>query len=82
MFEAGYPCPEPLTGAAPFGEDVVTAEAYVPGGAMLPSPDNAASAFAGAFARLITLALLGRPRCPRSTRRRRTGTGTRRTGLG
>lgn len=56
MFQAGYPCPEPLTGAAPFGEDVVTAEAYVPGGAMLPSPDHAASAFAGAFARLITLA--------------------------
>ena len=56
MFQAGYPCPEPLTGAAPFGDDVATAEAYVPGGAMLPSADHAARAFAEAFARLIRLA--------------------------
>ena len=56
MFQAGYPCPQPLTGAAPFGKDVATAEAYVAGGAMLPSADHAASAFAGAFARLISLA--------------------------
>jgi hypothetical protein len=56
MFLAGYPCPEPLTGAAPFGGDIATAEAYVPGGAMLPSADYAARAFAEAFARLIRLA--------------------------
>ena len=56
MFQAGYPCPEPLTGATPFGEDVATAETYVPGGAMLPSADHAARAFAEAFARLIRLA--------------------------
>ncbi|MGC7095820.1 phosphotransferase [Amycolatopsis lurida] len=56
MFQAGYPCPQPLTGAEPFGEDVATAEAYVPGGTMLPSADHAASAFADAFARLIKLA--------------------------
>ncbi len=56
MFQAGYPCPRPLTGAAPFGRDVATAEAYVPGGAVLPSADHAAGAFAAAFARLITLA--------------------------
>jgi len=55
MFQAGYPCPQPLTGAAPFGRDVATAEAYVPGGAMLPSADHAALAFAEAFARLIRL---------------------------
>lgn len=42
MFQAGYPCPQPLTGAVSFGEDVATAEAYVPGGAMLPSADHAA----------------------------------------
>jgi hypothetical protein len=53
MFQAGYPSPEPPTGAAPFGCDVATAEAYVPGGAMLPSADHAARAFAEAFARLI-----------------------------
>ncbi|GAB3426592.1 hypothetical protein GCM10027569_66250 [Flindersiella endophytica] len=56
MFQAGYPCPRPLTGAAPFGSDVATAEAYVPGGAILPSADHAALAFAEAFARLIRLA--------------------------
>ncbi len=56
MFQAGYPCPQPLTGAASFGDGVATAEAYVPGGAMLPSPDHAARAFAEAFARLIRLA--------------------------
>lgn len=56
MFQAGYPCPRPLTGAAPFGDDIATAEAYVPGGAMLPSADQAAQAFAEAFARLITQA--------------------------
>jgi Phosphotransferase enzyme family len=56
LFQAGYPCPRPLTGVAPFGGGVATAEAYVPGGAMLPSPDHAALAFAEAFARLIRLA--------------------------
>jgi hypothetical protein len=56
LFESGYPCPEPLTGAVPFGDDVATAETYVPGGAMLPSADRAAWAFAEAFARLVKLA--------------------------
>jgi len=53
LFQVGYPCPRPLTGAEPFGEDVATAEAYIPGGATLPSE---AEAFAEAFARLIRLA--------------------------
>jgi hypothetical protein len=56
LFQAGYPCPQPLTGAAPFGDDVATAEAYVPGGAVLPSADHPARAFAEAFARLVRLA--------------------------
>jgi len=56
MFLAGYPCPEPLASAAPFGGDVATAEAYVPGGAMLPGAGHAARAFAEAFAWLIRLA--------------------------
>lgn len=56
MFQVGYPCPEPLTGAVPFGNDVATAEAYIPDGALLPSVDHAAVAFAEAFARLIRLA--------------------------
>jgi hypothetical protein len=56
MFQAGYPCPQPVTGAVAFGGDVATAETYVPGGATLPSPDHAAEAFAEAFAWLIRLA--------------------------
>jgi hypothetical protein len=56
LFESGYPCPEPLTGMVPFGDDVASAEAYVPGGAVLPSADGAARAFADAFARLVKLA--------------------------
>src|SRR5487761_1495864 len=56
LLESGYLCPEPLTDAAPFGDGVATAEAYVPGGALLPSAGRSAWAFAGAFARLVTLA--------------------------
>jgi hypothetical protein len=56
LFESGYPCPEPLTGAAAFGDGVATAEAYVPGGAVLPSAGRSAWAFAEAFARLVALA--------------------------
>lgn len=58
MFEAGYPCPEPLTGVAPFGGHVATAETYVPGGAMLPTAAQTAAPFAAAFAWLIRLAPL------------------------
>lgn len=56
VFQAGYPCPQPLTGAAPLGDDLATAESYVPGGAMLPGADHVAQAFAEAFAWLIRLA--------------------------
>ena len=56
MFQAGYRCPRPLTGAAPFGGDVATAEAYVPGGAVFPSGDHSARPFAEAFVWLIRLA--------------------------
>src|SRR5918999_434453 len=55
-FASGYRCPEPLTGPAPFGDGVATAEAYVPGGPVLPSAGRSAWAFAGALARLVTLA--------------------------
>jgi len=53
LFEAGYPCPEPLTDALAFGCDVATAEAHVAGGTTLPSGDRAGEAFAAAFAWLI-----------------------------
>lgn len=56
MFEAGFPCPEPLCGPAPFGDGEATAEAYVPGGAEFPDGDCRARRFADAFALLIGLA--------------------------
>ncbi|MGI9007656.1 MAG: phosphotransferase [Streptosporangiaceae bacterium] len=56
LFQSGYPCPEPLTGAAPFGGDVATAEAYVGDGAMLPGAGRSSWAFAEAFAQLVLLA--------------------------
>jgi len=56
LFESGYPCPEPLTAPAPFGDHVATAEVYVSGGATLPSAGRSAWAFAEAFARLVKLA--------------------------
>jgi hypothetical protein len=56
LFESGYPCPEPLSGPAPFGDSVATAEIYVPGGAALPEGGHVARRFAEAFAFLITMA--------------------------
>ena len=55
LFQAGYPCPRPMTDPAPFGSGLATAEAYLPGGDPLPTSD-AATAFAEAFAWLIRLA--------------------------
>lgn len=34
LFDAGYPCPEPLVGPCPFDGLLATAEAYVPGGTL------------------------------------------------
>jgi hypothetical protein len=56
MFESGYPCPEPLCGLTPFGDGMATAEAYVPGGDVLPRAEHSARLSAEAFARLIGLA--------------------------
>ncbi|MFC0543488.1 phosphotransferase family protein [Kutzneria chonburiensis] len=56
MFEAGYPCPEPLTGVERLGGDMATAERYVPGGAVLPGGKDASVAFAEAFVGLMELA--------------------------
>ncbi|CAN5725385.1 hypothetical protein BH24ACT5_BH24ACT5_04840 [soil metagenome] len=56
MFESGYPCPEPLSGPAPFGIGIATVESYVPGGDVLPGPEHTAQLSAEAFARLIGLA--------------------------
>jgi len=56
LWQAGFPCPEPLVGPAPLGEELATAERYVPGGAALePTADNA-ERYAWALAELIRLA--------------------------
>jgi hypothetical protein len=56
LFESGYPCPEPLSDPAPFGDRVATAEVYVPGGSELPDGEHPIQRSAEAFALLIGLA--------------------------
>jgi hypothetical protein len=60
LWLAGYPCPQPLAGPAPFGPLHATldatAEAFVPGGTQLGSGPGSAGSFAAALARLIDLA--------------------------
>jgi hypothetical protein len=56
VFDAGYPCPQPLAGPAPLGECAATAESYIPGGVMLPDSGRAAWPFAAALAQLVDLA--------------------------
>ena len=56
LFEAGYPCPEPLAGPALLGDMVATAEAHVPGGNQLASGRERAAKFAKALAKLVELA--------------------------
>jgi hypothetical protein len=56
LFDSGYPCPEPLTAAVPFGDDMATAEAFVAADACLPVSGRSAPVFAEPLARLIDLA--------------------------
>jgi Phosphotransferase enzyme family len=55
LWQAGFPCPQPLAGPAPLAALDAVAEAFVPGGTQLaPGPGFAAS-FAAALAGLIRL---------------------------
>ncbi|MFC8421978.1 phosphotransferase [Streptomyces sp. NPDC057236] len=62
MRRAGFPCPEvlagpePVDGRGPLRGQVVTAEALVPGGTVLPSRPDAPELFAAALARLMAAA--------------------------
>ncbi|MEU1199735.1 phosphotransferase [Streptomyces sp. NPDC005813] len=62
MHQAGFPCPEPLVGPEPLDGRgplrglVVTAEALVPDGIVLPPRPDAPELFAAALARLVTAA--------------------------
>jgi Ser/Thr protein kinase RdoA (MazF antagonist) len=60
LWRAGFPCPEPLVGPLPFGaggELVASAEAYVPGGEMVPADvPGASQAYATLLARMLRLA--------------------------
>lgn len=56
LSQAGFPCPEPITGPAALGNLALNAEVYVPGGETLePGPDSP-RLFAEALARLVALA--------------------------
>jgi hypothetical protein len=56
LWQAGFPCPQPLAGPAPLGALDAVAEAYVPGGTQLAPGPGYAGAFAAALAGLILLA--------------------------
>jgi Ser/Thr protein kinase RdoA (MazF antagonist) len=56
LWEAGFPCPRPLAGPAPLLGYAASAEAFVPGGEMLPASAGAAADYAGLLARLVALA--------------------------
>lgn len=62
MYQAGFPCPEPLAGPepvdgqGPLRGQVFTAEALVPDGTVLPPRPDAPELFAAALARLMRAA--------------------------
>ncbi len=53
LFDAGYPCPQPLAGPAPLEEYEATAESRVSDGVPLPDSGRAARPFAAALAELV-----------------------------
>jgi hypothetical protein len=56
LWDAGFPCPEPLTGPHPLGTLTATAEAFVPGGTRLEPGADSPRLFAEALAALVRLA--------------------------
>ena len=56
MFEAGFPCPQPLVGPTPIGDFSATAERYLPGGTPLPIRGRSPQLFASALVRLVDTA--------------------------
>ncbi|MFH0180170.1 hypothetical protein [Streptomyces cacaoi] len=55
MWQAGFPCPEPVTGPLPLGRKVASAETPVPGGGE-PEHTDAPRLFAGLLADFVTRA--------------------------
>jgi hypothetical protein len=56
LFEAGYPCPQPLAGPARLGGLVATAESFLPGGQQMPPVPDRPARFADALVGLVDLA--------------------------
>jgi hypothetical protein len=58
LWQAGFPCPEPLAGPVPWdgGSLAANAETLIPGGTPYPPDDGPDRAFAGLLARFIALA--------------------------
>jgi len=56
LWQAGFPCPQPLAGPVPWHGYAVNAEVFVPGGEILDVADGAVDGYADLLARLIRLA--------------------------
>jgi hypothetical protein len=56
LWEAGFPCPQPLAGPVALGEHWISAEALISGGAPLTDDPEAPELYAAALAELIRLA--------------------------
>lgn len=56
LSESGFPCPHPLAGPTPLGEQLATAERFQPGGTRLSSATDSPHLFAKALAQLVALA--------------------------
>ena len=56
LWEAGFPCPEPLAGPTQFGDSTITAEVLIDGGGLLPLTGRTPRLFAEGLARLVHLA--------------------------
>src|SRR5262245_471035 len=55
LWKAGFPCPQPLAGPAPFGEFVATAEQFVPDGEQLSIEGDSPRLFAEGLANLVAV---------------------------
>ncbi len=56
LWQAGFPCPEPLVGPVPLLGYAASAEVFVPGGDVLPVDGDAVTRYADLLATLIRLA--------------------------
>jgi len=56
LYEAGFPCPQPLAGPVALAGFIATVESYIPGGDRFPPSGRTAEPFASALAALVAAA--------------------------